>query len=307
MGDLTAMQRVVGGRQEREGLGTVRSLSQPTPQAPLRSALRGLQDSRKKSILHARTDSALQFVGDPAAPAQSEGASAGVVSVDLLSDPAPAEGQPTPLHPVRAVPPVRCCTTPRPVPSLHAASSAGGTESLPAPELGLDVLLGSASAMGRTKQASLAGGSVPQLSANYVMAGPAPAAAATAPSGPRTATSAAPLVFASGSGTDTAVLGQAFSWSRGPQIGGLSLSSHWTLPPCEVTVRPKDPKRFWDQVKAKVLQMGDCNTVDHFVSPRWSSWLCKCRRGHGIWCYGCRPQPDVCPCSCDIFGDGPKG
>ncbi|RMC20615.1 hypothetical protein DUI87_01467 [Hirundo rustica rustica] len=102
------------------------------------------------------------------------------------------------------------------------------------------------------------------------MAGPAPAAAAAAPhppppGGPGTATSAVPSIFTFGSGGDTAVLGQAFSGSRGPRISGPSSSSHWTLPPCQVTVCPRDPKRFWDQVKAKALQMGDWDMVGHLM------------------------------------------
>ncbi|RMC20140.1 hypothetical protein DUI87_00986 [Hirundo rustica rustica] len=103
------------------------------------------------------------------------------------------------------------------------------------------------------------------------MAGPTPAAAAAAPqppppSGPETATSAVPSLFNFGSGGDTAVLGQAFSRSRGPRIGGPSSSSHWMLPQSQVMVRPRDTKRFCDQVKAKALQMGDWDMVDHLVS-----------------------------------------
>uniref|UniRef100_A0A8C3QKM4 Retroviral nucleocapsid Gag protein p24 C-terminal domain-containing protein n=1 Tax=Cyanoderma ruficeps TaxID=181631 RepID=A0A8C3QKM4_9PASS len=116
----------------------------------------------------------------------------------------------------------------------------------------------------------VSGGSVPQASANPTMAGPAPAAAATAPhpqppGGPETATSAVLSVFAFGSGSDTAIVGQAFSRSKRPQISGPSLSSHRTLPPCQVTVRPRDPRRSRDQVKVKALQMGDWDMVDNLV------------------------------------------
>ncbi|TRZ10342.1 hypothetical protein HGM15179_016762 [Zosterops borbonicus] len=37
------------------------------------------------------------------------------------------------------------------------------------------------------------------------------------------------------------------------------------LPLCQVTVHPRDARRFWDQVKCKALQMGDWDIVDHLV------------------------------------------
>lgn len=37
------------------------------------------------------------------------------------------------------------------------------------------------------------------------------------------------------------------------------------LPPCQVTVHLRDPRHFWDEVKAKALQMGEWDMVDHLV------------------------------------------
>ncbi|RMC21095.1 hypothetical protein DUI87_01952 [Hirundo rustica rustica] len=42
-----------------------------------------------------------------------------------------------------------------------------------------------------------------------------------------------------------------FDKSRNSRTVGFS-STAWTLPPCQVTVRPKDRGRFWGEVKAKV-------------------------------------------------------
>ncbi|RMC12182.1 hypothetical protein DUI87_11318 [Hirundo rustica rustica] len=50
---------------------------------------------------------------------------------------------------------------------------------------------------------------------------------------------------------DTAEMRPVFDKGRNSRAVGSS-STVWTLPPCQVTVRPRDRGQFWDEVKAKV-------------------------------------------------------
>ncbi|RMC10970.1 hypothetical protein DUI87_12161 [Hirundo rustica rustica] len=51
--------------------------------------------------------------------------------------------------------------------------------------------------------------------------------------------------------TDTAGMRPVFDKSKSFCAVGSS-STAWTLPPCQVTVCPRDHWRFWEEVKAKV-------------------------------------------------------
>ncbi|TRZ08051.1 hypothetical protein HGM15179_019056 [Zosterops borbonicus] len=107
--------------------------------------------------------------------------------------------------------------------------------------------------------------SMPQTPANPTVAGAALAAASQTPPSSESgnAVSMAPPVFTLGSGGSTAIMAR----SRGPQSGALSSANHWTLRPCQVTVCPRDLKDFWDEVKSKVLEVGDWDMVDWLMGP----------------------------------------
>ncbi|RMC20633.1 hypothetical protein DUI87_01485 [Hirundo rustica rustica] len=63
-------------------------------------------------------------------------------------------------------------------------------------------------------------------------------------------------MFKSSANGDTAGMQPVFDKNKGPRAVGSS-STAWTLPPCQVTVRPKDRGRFWGEVKAKVEGLSD--------------------------------------------------
>ncbi|KAL2311255.1 hypothetical protein Nmel_002952 [Mimus melanotis] len=44
-------------------------------------------------------------------------------------------------------------------------------------------------------------------------------------------------------------------------------SNLWKLPPCQVTVRPKNHHSFWDAVKVRALQQGDWNLLERLGMP----------------------------------------
>ncbi|RMC19795.1 hypothetical protein DUI87_03360 [Hirundo rustica rustica] len=48
-----------------------------------------------------------------------------------------------------------------------------------------------------------------------------------------------------------------FDKSKGPRAIGSSSTAWWTLLPCQVTVRPRDHRRFWGEVKAKAEGLSD--------------------------------------------------
>ncbi|RMC21103.1 hypothetical protein DUI87_01960 [Hirundo rustica rustica] len=58
-------------------------------------------------------------------------------------------------------------------------------------------------------------------------------------------------VFKFSANGDTAEMRPVFDKGRNSRAVGSS-STVWTLPPCQVTVRPRDRGQFWDEVKAKV-------------------------------------------------------
>ncbi|RMB93159.1 hypothetical protein DUI87_30481 [Hirundo rustica rustica] len=81
-------------------------------------------------------------------------------------------------------------------------------------------------------------------------------AAATGPAPPlipaaSVAAAAGAEVFKFSMNGDMAEMRPVFDKSRNSRAVG-SLSTAWTLPPCQVTVRPKDCRHFWGEVKAKV-------------------------------------------------------
>ncbi|RMC05534.1 hypothetical protein DUI87_18730 [Hirundo rustica rustica] len=91
------------------------------------------------------------------------------------------------------------------------------------------------------------------LAADAAGPGPAPAAGPTPPLLPAASVAAAAgtEVFKFSANGDTADMRPVFDKSKNSRAVGLS-STAWTLPPCQVTVRPKDRGRFWGEVKAKV-------------------------------------------------------
>ncbi|RMC10091.1 hypothetical protein DUI87_12889 [Hirundo rustica rustica] len=84
-------------------------------------------------------------------------------------------------------------------------------------------------------------------------AGPAPVAGPTMPPLPAASVAAATgaEVFKFSVNGDTAGMRPVFDKSKSSHAVG-SLSTAWTLPPCQVTVRPRDRGQFWGEVKAKV-------------------------------------------------------
>ncbi|TRZ08635.1 hypothetical protein HGM15179_018473 [Zosterops borbonicus] len=104
--------------------------------------------------------------------------------------------------------------------------------------------------------------SMPQAPENPTVAGAA--ASQTPPSSESgNAVSMAPPVFTLGLGGSTAIMAR----SRGTQSGALSSANDCYLPLCQVMVRPRDLKRFWDEGKSKVLEMGDWDIVDQLMGP----------------------------------------
>ncbi|RMC04172.1 hypothetical protein DUI87_18991 [Hirundo rustica rustica] len=89
-------------------------------------------------------------------------------------------------------------------------------------------------------------------------AGPAPVAGPAPPPLPAANVTAAAGagVFKFSANGDTAGMWPVFDMSKGPCAVGSS-STAWTLPPCQVTVRPKDHGRFWGEVKAKAEGLSD--------------------------------------------------
>ncbi|RMC04374.1 hypothetical protein DUI87_19195 [Hirundo rustica rustica] len=79
-------------------------------------------------------------------------------------------------------------------------------------------------------------------------AGPAPPLQLPAAS---VAAAAGTEVFKFSANGDTTEMRPVFDKSRNSRAVGSS-STAWTLPPCQVTVRPTDRGQFWDEVKAKV-------------------------------------------------------
>ncbi|RMC22184.1 hypothetical protein DUI87_03057 [Hirundo rustica rustica] len=63
-------------------------------------------------------------------------------------------------------------------------------------------------------------------------------------------------VFKFSANGDTAGMRPVFGKSKSSHAVGSS-STAWTLPPCQVTVRPKDRWRFWGEVKAKIEGLND--------------------------------------------------
>ncbi|RMC18090.1 hypothetical protein DUI87_04969 [Hirundo rustica rustica] len=49
------------------------------------------------------------------------------------------------------------------------------------------------------------------------------------------------------------------------RAGESSSAGLWTLPPCQVTVRPRDHTRFWDDVKNKVKELVSCDSAHRLL------------------------------------------
>ncbi|XP_063280314.1 skin secretory protein xP2-like [Prinia subflava] len=89
------------------------------------------------------------------------------------------------------------------------------------------------------------------------------AGAAAAPAGPplQPPTGAAPAMgagaaaFNFSAGGDAAGVRPALPRAKRPRALG---SSTWTLPPCNVTVQPKNQERFWGEVRVKMEEVEEC-------------------------------------------------
>lgn len=46
---------------------------------------------------------------------------------------------------------------------------------------------------------------------------------------------------------------------------GLLSAGLWTLPPRQVTMHLRDDARFWGDVKAKVKEIGGCDSAQHLL------------------------------------------
>ncbi|RMB97017.1 hypothetical protein DUI87_26464 [Hirundo rustica rustica] len=101
------------------------------------------------------------------------------------------------------------------------------------------LLAGSSSAEDAAGLAPAAGPALPLL----------PAASVTVAAGAR--------AFKFSASGDTAGMRPVFDKSEGPRAVGSLSTACWMLPPCQVTVRPKDRGQFWREVKAKVEGLSD--------------------------------------------------
>ncbi|XP_039554075.1 uncharacterized protein LOC120497088 [Passer montanus] len=138
---------------------------------------------------------------------------------------------PTSLVPPRADVAPRAASLPvsRPSPARETGGSASGWRSVPAPA------------------------STAAPSAGAEADGAAGGAAGSAPQSPSSAGAAARQgagVFTFSATADAASGKPVFSRGRRSSLPGV-----WTLPPCQVTVRPKDPRRFWGEVGATADEM----------------------------------------------------
>ncbi|RMB99496.1 hypothetical protein DUI87_24233 [Hirundo rustica rustica] len=75
--------------------------------------------------------------------------------------------------------------------------------------------------------------------------------------------SAGPAVFIFGAGRDTATMRPVPPRRRGSRVGGSSSAGVWTSPLCPATVHLRDHTQFWGDVKAKVEEMGYCDSAHH--------------------------------------------
>lgn len=72
------------------------------------------------------------------------------------------------------------------------------------------------------------------------------------------AAGAGPMLFTLGAGGDTATGRPVSPWGKTSRDGS-ALAGLWTLPPCQVMVRPRDRARFWGDMKTKIEEMADCD------------------------------------------------
>ncbi|XP_074387969.1 uncharacterized protein LOC141726799 [Zonotrichia albicollis] len=180
----------------------------------------------------------------PAEHAQSVKAAGTRSSVGAPPGPTPVGGQPAPLRSVGAVPTVEPC-------SLGRALIGGLPGSLV--PLHSDAAL-QAAPLSASCSSAVSGARGPALVLSRPVldsqAVPAPAPAEAAPAGAAEQQGAG--VFTFSTTADTA---------GGRPVGapghGAFSSNHWTLPACQVTVRPRHPERFWREAKTKTDEMNE--------------------------------------------------
>ncbi|KAL9822870.1 transcription initiation factor TFIID subunit 10 [Geothlypis trichas] len=168
----------------------------------------------------------------PAGQAQSVKAAGGGSSVGAPSIPAPVGGQPAPLRSVGAVPTVESC-------GLGRALIGGLPGSLVPPRSDAAPRAAPLSASRPTPASGVGGPTqVPSRPVPDLRAVPAPASTEASPAGAAARQGAGVFTF---SATADTASGRPVA-ARGH---GASSSNLWTLPACQVTVRPKYPERFW--------------------------------------------------------------
>ncbi|XP_074390438.1 uncharacterized protein LOC141728039 [Zonotrichia albicollis] len=187
----------------------------------------------------------------PAGHAQPVEAAGGGASVGTPTGPAPVGGQPVPLRSVGAVPAAGPCDLGRaliggvpgslvPPRSDAAPRAVPPSASQPAPLSG-DGGLAPVSSLA----APVSSGAVSDLRA-------VPAAAAAEVTHGGAAAQQGTGVFTFSATADTA--GGRPVGARGH---GAFLSGLWTLPACQVTVRPRYPERFWPEAKTKTDEINE--------------------------------------------------
>ncbi|RLV63784.1 hypothetical protein DV515_00017917 [Chloebia gouldiae] len=196
----------------------------------------------------------------PAGHAQAVGAAKGGAFVPVPSGPAPAGGQPAPSHMMGAVPAGRLRVM---APALlggvpdSLVSSRGGVSPraaspsalrpFPAPGEG-------SAALGLRSAPPAAPAAVPSADAADGNTG---APAGSAPPSPTAAGAGSAARQGAGVFSFTATADAAGGRPVTPRGCGSSPSTLWTLPACQVTVRPKDHGRFWNEVRDKAEEMCD--------------------------------------------------
>nr|XP_041573037.1 translation initiation factor IF-2-like [Taeniopygia guttata] len=196
----------------------------------------------------------------PAGHAQAVGAAKGGALVTVPSDPAPAGGQPAPSRLMGAVPTGRLHgagpTLLGGVPDSLVSSrgdvsprAASPSSPRPSPVPG-----DGSAALGLRSAPPPAPAAVPSADTADSTAG---APAGSVPPSPPAAGAGTVAQRGAGVFTFSATADAAGGRPVTPRGRGSSQSTLWTLPACQVTVRPKDHGRFWQEVLDKAEEMCD--------------------------------------------------
>ncbi|XP_039911480.1 uncharacterized protein LOC120748768 [Hirundo rustica] len=257
-----AMKFSLGAAEAREGGVLIDSLSDPVPVGRVSVSL---HTARAAPAVGFRVTGRAVLGVAPAAPLpalpppgvaggadRSAGASPGSSGPALC--PTPAVVSSTPALPEPAPPP----------PSKPSAAARGGAADCQAAPLpasrSLPVL----------REGSRGPAPFRPTSGSCALPGPTagPTSLPSPPTNAGAAASASPVVSTFGTGGDTTVMRPVPPWGRGSRGDGSSSAGLWTLPPCQVTVPPRDHTRFWGDVKAKVKEMADYDSAHHPLEGR---------------------------------------